>query len=376
MAGSLEGVLANIPGAGGYFARQQMSGQEEGRDVQILGRLAQLQQLAESQRQDAALRQALAGTKSPEEAIQRLMASGTPQAIALASKLRGLVPKPEGPQAIGAGGLRLPSGEIIPPAGRPTQDKGTWSEPYNLSGVMVQKNSVTNEVRTAASRPPQVRITQEAPVQTFTDAKGQLWERERGGTWRRAVGFEGALKPEADASIPPPAAGPATPPSVRGSAATGGSGFFGNIANTAADMLGAQMPRPDIEQASQALKNLRIQTITMAQDAIPGRPSNYLMQQLDKLAVEPNSLLMADQRAATRLNQTRAMLQQEATRMEREVLSRPQQYTASQLAKTRNSFGQLRQLVGEYDRMITSFGTGGATSAGRITPPPGFKVDQ
>ena len=39
-------------------------------------------------------------------------------------------------------------------AGASRQDKGTWSEPYRLDGVLVQKNSVTGEIRTAVSRPP------------------------------------------------------------------------------------------------------------------------------------------------------------------------------------------------------------------------------
>lgn len=187
----------------------------------------------------------------------------------------------------------------------------------------------------------------------------------------------------ADIGIAPAAQVGATaiPPGVQGAAATGGSGFFGGIANTAADMIGMRMPLPEVEQASQALKNLKIQTITMAQDAVPGRPSNYLMQQLEKLAVEPGSLFMADQRAHVRLQQTRDMLQQEVSRMQREILERPQQFTTAVLAKTRNSFGQLRQLIGEYDRVITSFGASGPTVSGQIgrpetlPPPPGFKRD-
>lgn len=181
------------------------------------------------------------------------------------------------------------------------------------------------------------------------------------------------------APAPAPAATPgqtAVPADIDAPAATGGSGFFGNIANTIADMVGKGMPYPKTEQASQALANLRVRTVTMAQDAIPGRPSNYLMQQLDKLAVQPNSLLMADQRAKVRFEQTRDMLNQEADRMDRDILKRPQSYTKAVLAKARNSHSQIKQLVGEYDAVINSFAPKGPTATGRITqPPPGFTLD-
>lgn len=185
----------------------------------------------------------------------------------------------------------------------------------------------------------------------------------RGGT--------GGMDPGATAPAVP-ASATAVPAGTTGSAATGGSGFFGGLANTAADMGGFKMPYPGVEQATQALKNLKIQTITLAQDAVPGRPSNYMMKKLEELAVEPNSLFMADQRSRVRLEQTRAMLQQEVSRMEREILERPQQYTPSVLSKTRNSHGQLRQLVGEYNTVIDSFGDGkkGPTASGKIGAPP------
>ena len=237
-------------------------------------------------------------------------------------------------------------------------------------------------------------LRQPPPAQLHTDAQGQLWERTRDGAWTRAAGPDGqpidgrGRGPRAPmpggATPAAPDGATAIPPTINAPKATGGSGFFGGMANTVADMVGAPMPAPEVEKATQALNNLRIQTTTLMQDAVPGRPSNYLMKELEKLAVQPGSLMMGDQRAKERLSSTRAMLAQEVARMEREVLQNPTMYTNTQLSTTRQSHGKLRQLLGEYDAALRSFGgsQSGPRTAGPVgrtgatpPPPPGFTVD-
>lgn len=53
MAGSLDGVLANIPGLGGYLAKRQMNEQAPMQDLQQLGALAQLQARIEASKREA-----------------------------------------------------------------------------------------------------------------------------------------------------------------------------------------------------------------------------------------------------------------------------------------------------------------------------------
>lgn len=77
--------------------------------------------------------------------------------------------KPEGPASIGSGGLRMPDGTVIPPEAKPNTT-GTWGDPYDLNGVTVQKNDLTGQIRTAAARPPQVHISNPAPVTPVTIA--------------------------------------------------------------------------------------------------------------------------------------------------------------------------------------------------------------
>ena len=175
---ALSDALARVPGLGGYLAQNEISQNAGMAQLQKVGTLSQLQQQMQAQQEAAALKESLAGSASPEEAIKRLMAAGTPQSIALASKLRGLVPKAESPFAkpnmkdFTPGSLetfaRTKNPADLVAAPKPKDDKGVWSEPYNLNGVTVQRNSKTNEIRTAASRPPQVHVTNEPPVTPVT----------------------------------------------------------------------------------------------------------------------------------------------------------------------------------------------------------------
>lgn len=180
----------------------------------------------------------------------------------------------------------------------------------------------------------------------------------------------------------PPTVPAAVPPldAIRYPAAAFGTrAVIARNINTLAEAVGGRLPFERTEEALQAIENLRVQTITMAQDAIPGRPSNYLMQQLDRLAVQPGSIFMGQDRARIRLIQTRNMLLQEANRVEREILRQPEKFSPSVLARSRNSFGMIQQLVQQYNQVIDAFPGARARSA---TPapapalPPGFVVDR
>lgn len=200
---------------------------------------------------------------------------------------------------------------------------------------------------------------------------------------RAAAATERQVQAVADAYVPP--AVPPLDPIRHPAAAFGTRAVIARGINTVAEAIGGRLPFERTEEALQAIENLRVQTITMAQDAIPGRPSNYLMQQLDRLAVQPGSILMGQNRARIRLIQTRNMLLQEANRVEREILRNPNKYSASELARSRNSFGMLQQLVQQYDQVIRAFDGGAvrtptrapaAATTGTAPLPPGFVVDK
>lgn len=92
---SLESVLAGIPGYGGYLAKRQLNQQEESQGLQqavgLQGLLTRIQAQEEQKKLSAMMGQ-FGG--DPAKTIQGLLSVGTPQAIELASKLKGMVPDP------------------------------------------------------------------------------------------------------------------------------------------------------------------------------------------------------------------------------------------------------------------------------------------
>ncbi len=157
--------------------------------------------------------------------------------------------------------------------------------------------------------------------------------------------------PQQDTPKPPPA----VPAGLDPEAALGGEGIAANIANTVVDFFGGDLPAPKAEEAAQALTNLQIRTQTGMQASVPGRPSNYLMEQLSKLSVTPGSIGMGKGRGKKRLGQTRAMLQSEIDRMERDILGNSDGFTPKQIAETRANLSQLKAIRDEYDAVLEAF---------------------
>jgi len=108
----------------GYETARQGNLQADSTNIQQAGALQKLFAQQQAVQQERELQQVVAQAGGdPERAMKALLASGRPQAIELAAKLKGLMPKHAEPQSIGSGGLRLPDGTIVPPQLRPEQPK-------------------------------------------------------------------------------------------------------------------------------------------------------------------------------------------------------------------------------------------------------------
>lgn len=156
-------------------------------------------------------------------------------------------------------------------------------------------------------------------------------------------------------TVTPPEVSSSVPSDTDYSKATGASGFFGWGLNTVTDLFAGTLAAPEVERASQGLTNLQVRTQTALQAGVPGRPSNYLMERLDRLAVQPNSVLMGDARAYERIRQTRDMLREEVERMDRDILSHPENFRPQQIADTRANKSQLESLLRNYEVVAKSF---------------------
>jgi hypothetical protein len=192
--------------------------------------------------------------------------------------------------------------------------------------------------------------------------------------------FDGARAEAAPPSASQDGARPASstprssmPRDVDYSTATGGGGALRGIANTIVGAFGGPLPYEEAERASQAMINLQVRTQTALQDAVPGRPSNYLMQQLGKLAVGPNEITMGAARAAERYRQTRDMIRQQLDVLERDVIGNPADYTPAQIAAARLKRNEIADVLRDYDAVLGAFsrpqGRTPGRSSSRAIPP-------
>lgn len=97
--------------------------------------------------------------------------------------------------------------------------------------------------------------------------------------------------------------------------ATGISGVVTNAANAVFDVVELGQPFPDADRARNALSDLFTRTQIVSQQAVPGRPSNYLMEQLAGFGVNVNTLTRGDERTLSRLQQTSSYLAGEIERL-------------------------------------------------------------
>lgn len=165
----------------------------------------------------------------------------------------------------------------------------------------------------------------------------------------------GAGAPATPAAPAASAVAPTTvPDDVDYTSALGGEGLVGLVANTVVDLFGGKLPAPEAERASQALTNLQVRTQAVLQNSIPGRPSNYLMQQFERLTVTPGSLTQGPARARERLGQTRDLIRR-AIEESQAVIDNKQNFSPAQLTKARENILSYESLLRDYETILQSF---------------------
>src|SRR3990167_5364260 len=114
MAGSLQSVLAGIPGLGGYLAGQEQdrvaqtaSQQQQFGQLQQMGALQGILAKVQAAKEEQGIKGILSQSGGdPAKAVQGLVQFGSPRALEMASKLKGMMPKPAEPYTLAPGGQR------------------------------------------------------------------------------------------------------------------------------------------------------------------------------------------------------------------------------------------------------------------------------
>jgi hypothetical protein len=149
-------------------------------------------------------------------------------------------------------------------------------------------------------------------------------------------------------------------PEVQPGEALGLGGKWQSMWNKAFDAVGLGNPASANRVATERLDALANQTQLDLQAAVPGRPSNYLLQMLEKQAIRPNQAFMGEAGAAARVQATIAVIDSGILAHER-VINNPVQYSRDEIAKAQDALARLNQLRLEYENFGRSL-SGGASA--------------
>jgi hypothetical protein len=190
---------------------------------------------------------------------------------------------------------------------------------------------------------------------------GQVIDLATGQPWNGSTGQGGLSAPPSSQPGVPAAPGQAfmPPPIVPTEGAdypgaTGGQGIIGSLANTVVDFFGGNLPAPQQERAAQAFDNLRVRTMTTLQEAVPGRPSNMVIELLGQMTVEGGRIQMGAERARERLAQTRDFIQQDVEKLNR-IMDPANGFSRDQRANARMQLEDRRQLLSDYNAILAQF---------------------
>jgi len=151
--------------------------------------------------------------------------------------------------------------------------------------------------------------------------------------------------------------------------AAGVPGFLRGVGNTLADVVGGALPFEEAQDAIQALENLATRTQIMMQESVPGRPSQYLMERLGRLALEPGDFRAGSEIGKRKVNQTLALLQGELGRMQR--VAQMGVETKGNRDALKSGIASTQQLIADYQSLADAFNrnpAGGPGAPAEDTP--------
>ena len=146
--------------------------------------------------------------------------------------------------------------------------------------------------------------------------------------------------------------------------ATGVGGTLRKLWNRVRDTAGMGLTESgeEAEQAIQALSNLSLQTEVALAQEVPGRPSNYLLERLRQVTVEPARLFEGPGIARERLRATTSLVDQKLA-IVNDVVQNPGEYRPAEVSQARRNKTQLEYLKEQYDAAFRIFSEGPDSSA-------------
>lgn len=144
-------------------------------------------------------------------------------------------------------------------------------------------------------------------------------------------------------------------PSIDYTKGAGPSGFWSDIINTASGAVGGRSIAPEAQEAGIALADIASRTKVALAEEISGRPSNIVINEIDRLVAHPNRLLQGDEETSKLLTRMRGRIGSEMKRINTELSERPELFSKSDVSKMLTKHSQLESLSKEYDAIIQPF---------------------
>jgi hypothetical protein len=142
-------------------------------------------------------------------------------------------------------------------------------------------------------------------------------------------------------------------PATKADEAVGLEGAFLNFWNKAGDAIGLSSADSPNRVATERLDALANMTQIDMQDAVPGRPSNYLLQMLEKQAVRPNQIFMGESGAQARAEATLSILERGISDYA-EILNNRGAYDKDTVSKAGRTYRRLSDLKANYEQLLTN----------------------
>ena len=156
-------ALDRVPGLAGFLSSRDRAAQKEAGDLQKAQAVTNLQGALEKRRRVGRLQEVLAASGGdPAKAMPMLLAAGDIEGAATLSQIAETQRKaslPQPGQSIGAGGLRLPDGTVVPPSVRPETPR---PQTIGAGGLRLPDGTIVPPVM----RPREPR---EAPAPSLTE---------------------------------------------------------------------------------------------------------------------------------------------------------------------------------------------------------------
>jgi hypothetical protein len=140
-------------------------------------------------------------------------------------------------------------------------------------------------------------------------------------------------------------------PEIDPTEALGLSGVWQSGANAVFDAFNAGNADDPNRMATARMTALATQTKTALQVPIPGRPSNYLLQELERLNIRPNQLFTGQAGAQNRAQALIGVIDGGLSDLSK-VLNSPASVSNEKYTEYRNSYAQLSQLKAEYKSLL------------------------